>query len=73
MAFARSRVQVCTLLQSNVINMDPITIIYALAVGVIAVVGLYKAYKNDNKISKDELTDIIDKVEELWNDRPPKQ
>ena len=53
--------------------MDPITIIYALAVGVIAVIGLYKAYKNDNKISKEELTDIIDKVEELWNDRPPKQ
>lgn len=53
--------------------MDPITIIYVLAVGVIAVVGLYKAYKNDNKISKEELTDIIDKVEELWKDRPPKQ
>lgn len=47
--------------------MDPIAIIYGLAVAVIAIVGLYKAYKNDNKITREEIDDIISKVEELYS------
>lgn len=47
--------------------MDVIAIIYALAVGVIAIVGLYKAYKNDGKISREEIDDVINKVEELYS------
>lgn len=49
--------------------MDILTIGYAVAVGIIAIIGLYKAYANDKKITKEELTDVIGKVEELWNDR----
>lgn len=47
--------------------MDVIAIIYGLAVGVIAIVGLYKAYKNDGKISREEIDDVINKVEELYS------
>lgn len=47
--------------------MDPIAVIYGLAVAVIAIVGLYKAYKNDNKITREEIDDIISKVEELYS------
>lgn len=49
--------------------MDVIAIVYAIAVGVIAVVGLYKAYKNDGKISREEIDDVINKVEELYNSK----
>lgn len=45
--------------------MDVITIIYAIAVGIIAVVGLYKAYKNDNKITREEFDDVVNQVEDL--------
>lgn len=47
--------------------MDLIAVIYGLAVAVIAIVGLYKAYKNDNKITREEIDDIISKVEELYS------
>lgn len=47
--------------------MDPVAVIYGLAVAVIAIVGLYKAYKNDNKITREEIDDIISKVEELYS------
>ena len=47
--------------------MDVIAIIYGLAVGVIAIVGLYKAYKNDGKISREEIDDVINNVEELYS------
>lgn len=45
--------------------MDVITVIYAIAVGIIAVVGLYKAYKNDNKITREEFDDVVNQVEDL--------
>lgn len=45
--------------------MDVITVIYAIAVGIIAVVGLHKAYKNDNKITREEFDDIVNQVEDL--------
>ena len=46
--------------------MDVIAIIYGLAVGLIEIVGLYKAYKNDVKISREEIDDVINTVEELY-------
>lgn len=49
--------------------MDILAIGYAVAVGIIAVIGLYKAYANDKKITKEEIVEVMDKVEELWNDR----
>ena len=49
--------------------MDVIAIVYAIAVGVIAVVGLYKAYKNDGKISREEIDDIVSKVDDLYNSK----
>lgn len=49
--------------------MDVIAIIYGLAVGVIAIVGLYKAYKNDGKITREEIDDIIGKVDDLYNSK----
>lgn len=45
--------------------MDVIEIVYMVAVGVIAIVGLYKAYSNDNKITKEELEDIIEQIKVL--------
>lgn len=45
--------------------MDVVTIIYGIAVGIIAIVGLYKAYKNDNKITREEFDDVVNQVEDL--------
>ena len=49
--------------------MDVIAIIYGLAVGVIAIIGLYKAYKNDGKITREEIDDIVSKVDDLYNSK----
>lgn len=51
---------------------DVIAIVYGLGVAIIAIVGLYKAYKNDNKITREELDDIISKVEELYSNKDSK-
>lgn len=47
--------------------MDIVTIIYGLAVGVIAVIGLYKAYKNDNKLTIEEVEEVLAEVKDLLN------
>lgn len=49
--------------------MDIIAVIYGLAVGIIAVVGLYKAYKNDNKITKEEVQALVDQIKEFLNEK----
>ena len=53
--------------------MDIIAIVYAIAVGIIAVVGLYKAYKNDGKITREEIDAILDDVENLKSNKDNKK
>lgn len=45
--------------------MDVVSIIYGLAVGLIALVGLYKAYANDQKITMMEIENIIADIKEM--------
>lgn len=49
--------------------MDIISIAYAIGVGIIAIVGLYKAWANDKKITKEEIEEIYTKIEELYNSK----
>lgn len=53
--------------------MDVIAIIYGIAVGIVAIVGLYKAYKNDGKITREEIDAILDDVENLKSNQDNKQ
>lgn len=53
--------------------MDIIAIVYSIAVGIIAVVGLYKAYKNDGKITREEIDAILDDVENLKSNQGNKK
>lgn len=45
--------------------MEIVEIVYMVAVGVIAIVGLYKAYANDNKITKEEIEELIEQIKNL--------
>lgn len=49
--------------------MDIVAVVYGLAVAIIAVVGLYKAYKNDNKITREEFDEVVNQVEDLLSSK----
>lgn len=53
--------------------MEIVTVIYGLAVGIIAFVGLWKAYKNDNKISSEEIQEVIALIRELLDSKDDKK
>ena len=53
--------------------MDIIALIYGLAVGIICIVGLYKAHKHDGKITREEIDAILDDVENLKSHQDDKQ
>lgn len=53
--------------------MEIVTVIYGLAVGIIALVGLWKAYKNDNKISSEEIQEVIALIKELLDSKDEKK